>query len=193
MNENLAPLGDVAAVEYRVAQLSQESVRPPTSSAATGGSVAAFAALLARATPAYGAPGNGAPASAPVAPAQIESMIARAAAENGEDPALIKAVVANESGFNPAATSPVGAQGLMQLMPGTAADLGVRDAYDPEQNIAGGTRYLSTLLQRFGGDLPSAIAAYNAGPEAVASGHIPAETHAYVDNVLGSYERYRSR
>jgi soluble lytic murein transglycosylase-like protein len=110
----------------------------------------------------------------------------------GADPALVKAVVANESGFDPVATSPAGAQGLMQLMPGTAAGLGVRDAYDPAQNIAGGTRYLMQLLQRFNGDVPTALAAYNAGPQAIARGEMPVETQHYVRSVLDAYARYRS-
>lgn len=82
----------------------------------------------------------------------------------------------------------------MQLEPATAAELGVSDAYDPEQNITGGTRYIRGLLDRFRGDVPLAIAAYNAGPGAVEKyGGIPpyAETRAYVDNVLESYRRYK--
>jgi soluble lytic murein transglycosylase-like protein len=80
----------------------------------------------------------------------------------------------------------------MQLMPSTAAGIGVSDAYDPVQNIAGGTRYLAQLLQRFGGDVPRAVAAYNAGPEAIAHDELPAETRAYVRNVLSSYDQYRA-
>jgi soluble lytic murein transglycosylase-like protein len=80
----------------------------------------------------------------------------------------------------------------MQLMPATAAEVGVDDAYDPAQNIAGGTRYLSELMQRFRGDLPAAIAAYNAGPGAVAAGEVPAETRAYVRNVMEAYAHYRA-
>ncbi len=111
------------------------------------------------------------------------------------DPALIKAVIANESGFNANATSKTGAQGLMQLMPDTAASLGVRDAYDPVQNVAGGTRYLRGLLDRFGGNMPLAVAAYNAGPGAVEKyGGVPpyAETRNYVQNVLASFNSYSS-
>lgn len=84
----------------------------------------------------------------------------------------------------------------MQLEPATAAELGVTDAYNPEQNIDGGTRYIRGLLDRFRGDVPLALAAYNAGPGAVEKyGGIPpyAETRAYVDNVLESYRRYKVR
>jgi soluble lytic murein transglycosylase-like protein len=172
-------LGDVSAIESRIAQLSGDSGAVAPSSELSAG---AFQSLL-----------NGMGAKAAVAPARIERLIAGAAAATGEDPALVKAVVANESGFDPAATSCTGAQGLMQLMPETAAEMGVSDAYDPAPNIAGGTRYLAQLLQRFGGDLPLALAAYNAGPEAVANGKIPAETRDYVASVLASYARYREQ
>jgi soluble lytic murein transglycosylase-like protein len=139
--------------------------------------------------------GSAAPAPAPVPPAQIDALVEQNASTWQVDPALIKAVIANESGFNATATSNVGAQGLMQLMPATAASLGVRDAYDPGQNVAGGTRYLRGLLDRFGGDKRLAIAAYNAGPGAVEKyGDIPPyrETRNYVQNVLASFDKYSS-
>jgi soluble lytic murein transglycosylase-like protein len=187
MNDVSAPssLGDIAAIETRIAQLSGEA-RPVAAPA--DGSVAAFQALLNGFSSGTGGSG---PAPAPVAPADVERLIAGACAATGDDPALVKAVVANESGFNATATSPVGAQGLMQLMPGTAAELGVSDAYDPAQNVAGGARYLAQLLQRFNGDVPLALAAYNAGPDAVEHGRIPAETRDYVRSVLSSYAQYR--
>jgi soluble lytic murein transglycosylase-like protein len=142
-----------------------------------------------------------APASAPnppsmLPPAQIDRLVSISAATWGVDPALVKAIIANESGFNAEATSGVGAQGLMQLMPGTAAGLGVANAYDPVQNVSGGTRYIRGLLDRFNGDLPKAVAAYNAGPGAVEKyGGIPPypETQNYVQNVLASYDKYRTR
>ena len=128
-------------------------------------------------------------------PAQIDALVEQNASTWQVDPALIKAVIANESGFNANATSKVGAQGLMQLMPETAASLGVRDAYDPAQNVAGGARYLRGLLDRFGGDKRLAIAAYNAGPGAVEKYRdVPpyAETRSYVQNVLASFDKYSS-
>jgi soluble lytic murein transglycosylase-like protein len=116
-----------------------------------------------------------------------------AARRHGLDPALVLSVVAVESGFRPEAVSPKGAQGLMQLMPRTAASLGVSDALDPEQNLDAGVRHLEALLKLYGGDLTRALAAYNAGQGAVARhGGIPPyrETRAYVRRVL---ERYRAK
>ncbi len=124
---------------------------------------------------------------------QVDGLINKYALAYGVDPALVRAVVRNESGFNAGAVSPKGAQGLMQLMPGTASLMGVRDPFDPEQNIAGGVGYLRHCLDRFGHNVPLAVAAYNAGPEAVAKYcTIPPyqETQAFVNNVLGSYGAY---
>lgn len=106
-------------------------------------------------------------------------------------PALLSAVARRESGGRADAVSPKGAQGVMQLMPSTARDLHV-DARDPAQNVQGGARYLRAMLDRFGGDLPLALAAYNAGPAAVVRyGGVPpfAETRAYVDAVLADLSR----
>jgi len=135
-------------------------------------------------------------APAMVPPAQIDALVGANAAQQQVDPALIKAIIANESGFNANATSNVGAQGLMQLMPGTAAGLGVTNAYDPAQNVMGGTKYIKGLLDHFNGDVKLAVAAYNAGPGAVEKyGGVPpyAETQNYVQNVLASYQKYRSQ
>jgi soluble lytic murein transglycosylase-like protein len=99
----------------------------------------------------------------------------------------VAAVIRVESGFNPRAISPKGARGLMQLMPGTASSLGVRDTFDPRENIDGGVRHLRALMERFGSDLPLVLAAYNAGERAVTGhGGIPpyAETRDYVRRVL---------
>jgi soluble lytic murein transglycosylase-like protein len=116
---------------------------------------------------------------------------ARAAAERyGLDPALVLAVVHVESGGEARALSPKGAQGLMQLMPKTAAELGVMDRLDPAANLDGGSRYLDALLRKYRGDLRKALAAYNAGPGAVARhGGVPPyrETQEYVRRVLRRY------
>lgn len=120
-------------------------------------------------------------------PSQYDDLIRAAATKYDVDPSLVRAVVKNESGFDANATSPAGAQGLMQLMPATAAGLGVTNAYDPVQSIDAGTRYLRGQLDRFGGDATKAVAAYNAGPTAVAryDGVPPyRETQAYVRRVL---------
>jgi soluble lytic murein transglycosylase-like protein len=119
----------------------------------------------------------------------IASIVEREAKRFNLDPLLIEEVIRQESNFQPTATSPVGAQGLMQLMPGTAAMLGVRNSNDPSENIAGGARYLAEQLSTFG-RLDLALAAYNAGPGAVSSyGGIPpyAETQNYVARIVNSY------
>jgi len=120
--------------------------------------------------------------------------IAAAATASGVDASLLRAVMHAESAFNPMALSSKGAQGLMQLMPGTAADLGVVDAFDVGQNIRGGAMYLAQMLRSFDGDERLATAAYNAGPGAVQKyGDVPpyAETKVYVERVATLRERYR--
>jgi len=118
---------------------------------------------------------------------QYDALIERYATANGVRADLVRAVIQVESGFNPRARSPKGARGLMQLMPGTALELGVANSYDPEENIRGGVQYLKSLLDRYGKDETLALAAYNAGPMAVDSyGYVVPpyrETQAYVQRV----------
>jgi soluble lytic murein transglycosylase-like protein len=127
------------------------------------------------------------------APKAWDGVIARAGRTHGVPPGLVKAVVHAESAFNPEAVSPRGARGLMQLMPATSRRLGVDDPFNPWQNIEGGTRYLSKLVRRYGGDLKLALAAYNAGDRAVKRyGGVPPypETLGYVQRVLSLYQQY---
>lgn len=124
----------------------------------------------------------------------IENLIDKYAQKNNLDPDFIKAVVKQESGFNPDAKSKCGAMGLMQLMPSTAKGLGVANAFDPEQNIEGGVKYLKSMMNRFNNDPKLALAAYNAGPGAVQKyGGVPPyrETQNYVNNILASYEKIK--
>lgn len=123
----------------------------------------------------------------PMSAMQTAPLIANSARTTGVPPSVIRAVIAQESAGYPCATSIAGAQGLMQLMPGTARYLGVTNPLDPEQNIEAGSRYLKELLDRYGGNLMLALAAYNAGPSRVdAYGGLPpiTETGRYVDQVL---------
>jgi len=161
-----------------------------------------------RAVPAQAPSGDGAfaaalqsaQASTAVAPVAgdetaYDAAIQAAAARHGIDPALLKGLIRQESNFNPAARSSAGALGLTQLMPATAAELGVTDPTDPLQAIEGGALYLRRQLDRFGGDVRLALAAYNAGPGAVQRfGGVPpyGETQAYVQRVLGYAEQYRA-
>src|SRR5216684_6867807 len=122
---------------------------------------------------------------------QFDSIIEHAAVSSALEPNLLRAVIVVESGFNSRAVSKRGAMGLMQLMPATATRFGVSNPYDPLQNVHGGARYLKFLINRFGQDVKLALAAYNAGEEAVDrnGGQIPpfTETMAYVPRVLKIY------
>ncbi|MCJ7508693.1 MAG: transglycosylase SLT domain-containing protein, partial [candidate division Zixibacteria bacterium] len=119
---------------------------------------------------------------------RFEDHICLAANEYEVSPQLIKAVIYHESGGNPKAVSPKGAKGLMQLTDSTAQEMGVKNIFDPRENILAGTKYLKSLIQRFGGDLKLALAAYNAGPSIVEKiGTVPPfkETISFVNKVLG--------
>lgn len=199
---------DLAAVAQRISEITGTPTSMPGLPSASADPTASFASLVRSALASQGVDPAAAAATAPdsstpaasaapamVPPAEIERLVSSNASTWNVDPALVKAIIANESGFNANATSNVGAQGLMQLMPGTANGLGVTNAYDPAQNVWGGTKYIKGLLDRFGGDMRRAVAAYNAGPGAVEkyNGVPPyAQTQNYVQNVLASYEKYRS-
>ena len=198
-----AALGPQAALA-RIAELQQLIAQARGAAAPNGGAsfadalagVAAGVQPVASAAAAFGAPAVGSNVSAGgSATGQYDGLVQAAAQRYGLDPALLHGLIQQESGFNPNAGSPAGAQGLCQLMPGTAASLGVTNPLDPAQSIDGGARYLKRQLDAFGGDPSLALAAYNAGPGAVSRhGGVPpyAETQAYVQQVLGYANAYRS-
>ncbi|MDD2319381.1 MAG: lytic transglycosylase domain-containing protein [Geobacteraceae bacterium] len=127
-----------------------------------------------------------------VVPKSLADIISKASRRYNVEPGLIKAVIKAESNFNSSAVSPAGARGLMQLMPGTAGDLGVTDSFDPEQNVMAGTRYLRQMLDRYDGNLDSALAAYNWGPGNVdrKGSFLPRETRAYLVKVKSFYSDF---
>lgn len=174
-------LEHLEAVKARIEEIRRKFV-DPNENVMAGPSGSKFGRALAKASV----------PSAVTCPEELEPAIAAASAKYGVDAALIKGVIGAESGFRANAVSPVGAQGLMQLMPGTARALGV-DAFDPAENIDGGTKYLKQLIDKFG-TVEHAVAAYNAGPGSVTRyGGIPpyAETQRYVQKVMGLTESYR--
>jgi hypothetical protein len=133
------------------------------------------------------ATGTATAACDPLPVSQIDSLVGEAAKREEIDPALIRGVMEQESAFRPCAVSPKGAMGLMQLMPATATQLGVRDPFDPGQSVDAGARFLKQLLQSYGGDIPMALGAYNAGPGKVneANGIPPIpETLEYIRRVM---------
>ena len=161
-------------------------VRPRTESGAAAGSAGSAGSRAGT--------GTATPPSQPSDGSSFDDLIRAAAAKEGVDAALVKAVARAESNLDPNAVSSAGAKGLMQLMDGTARSLGVRDSFDPAQNVAGGTHYLKQLLGRYGGDVSRALAAYNAGPGAVDRyGAIPpfTETQNYVRRVLDLRDSYQ--
>jgi soluble lytic murein transglycosylase-like protein len=124
---------------------------------------------------------------------EISNLVTTASFETGTPPGLVRAVLMAESAGDPTAISLAGAQGLMQLMPGTAAGCGIADAFEPNQNVQCGAAYLKRMLQRYHGDVTLAVAAYNAGPGAVDRYHgVPPypETRAYVARVISAYQSY---
>lgn len=135
------------------------------------------------------------PRARPVDSDRFTPLVEKAAHEHQIDEALLRAVIAVESGYDPNAVSRKGAVGLMQLMPDTARRYGVRNMYDPAQNIQGGARYLRDLMGKFNNDLPLVLAAYNAGEDAIAQhgNRIPPyrETRTYVPRVMDFYRQYQ--
>jgi soluble lytic murein transglycosylase-like protein len=132
---------------------------------------------------------NGASGAGPL---NLDEVVSSASGRYRLDPDLVNSVIKAESGFNVRAVSPKGAQGLMQLMPGTASQLGVPNVFDPRENVEGGTKYLRELLERYNFDLVKALAAYNAGPQRVEQfGGVPPyyETRVYVARVVRDFNK----
>ena len=189
----------ITALQALIAGAAPQPAPPQTSS---------FASQLADASATTLAPATGATAATATTastaatgvsalPADVPygAEITAAAKKHGLDPALLAGLVKQESGFNPSAGSPAGARGLTQLMPATAAGLGVSNVLDPAQNLDGGAKYLRQQLDAFGGDVTRALAAYNAGPGAVQRyGGVPpyAETQNYVRAVQANAATYRA-
>lgn len=174
----------IGEIQNRISEI-QDRFGAPGKKASAFGDVMDSAARQAS-RPVQGGVG-GAAVAGPYGPA-----IAEAAGHHQVDPQLVRAVMTAESGGNPQATSPVGAMGLMQLMPGTAQSLGVKNAYDPQQNLEGGAKYLAELTGKYG--LEKGVAAYNAGPGAVEKhGGVPPypETQHYVKKVLSLYNEFK--
>jgi soluble lytic murein transglycosylase-like protein len=208
--EELAIAQRVRRLQTLIEQTRQVSVGGVLSSAQSSGSspvpAGDFASALQAATTADAATADAAPlvgegnsalegsVEGSAGSSEYNPLIEQAAARYGLNPAVLHGLIQQESGFDPGAQSSAGAAGLTQLMPGTAASLGVANPLDPAESIEGGARYLSQLMSEFGGNTEDALAAYNAGPGAVQQyGGIPpyAETQSYVSKVLGYAEAYR--
>ena len=188
---SLATIGTrLGELQTMVAQMNAPATPAPAAAPAATAPASSFAGALAAAQTSPSA----VPVSGTGATSAFDAQINAAAASNGIDPALLKGLVSQESGFNPNARSGAGAVGLTQLMPGTAAGLGVTNPLDPAQSLQGGAKYLREQLDRFGGDEKLALAAYNAGPGAVQKyGGVPpyAETQNYVTSVMGKAAAFR--
>jgi soluble lytic murein transglycosylase-like protein len=193
----------VDAVVSRIAQLQSlmGTAPQPAQTANFAATLASASAPTATAAAATATSPTAALASASTGPSALPAgtpygaEITAAAQRNGLDPALLAGLIKQESGFNPNAGSPAGAQGLCQLMPGTARGLGVTDLHDPVQSIEGGAKYLAQQLKTFHGDVARALAAYNAGPGAVQRyGGVPpyAETQNYVRAVQANAASFRT-
>jgi soluble lytic murein transglycosylase-like protein len=189
----LATPGGAAAQPASTSFAQQLAGATAPSAAATTDATAPVAATAAdwgaSSVSSAGSAGGSLPSSVP-----YHDEIVAAAKRHGLDPALLAGLIRQESGFNPNAGSPAGAQGLTQLMPATARGLGVTNPLDPTQSIEGGAKYLAAQMQRFGGDVPRALAAYNAGPGAVERfGGVPpyTETQNYVRSVQAFAAGYR--
>jgi soluble lytic murein transglycosylase-like protein len=185
----------ITALQALIAGAAPQPVQTQTGSFASQ-LADASATTLTPATGATAATASTAPTGVSQLPADVPygAEITAAAKKHGIDPALLAGLVKQESGFNPSAGSPAGARGLTQLMPATAAGLGVTNVLDPAQNLDGGAKYLRQQLDAFGGDVTRALAAYNAGPGAVQRyGGVPpyAETQNYVRAVQANAAAYR--
>jgi soluble lytic murein transglycosylase-like protein len=194
-SEAITPPSEVA-LTARVQQLEAllAQARAGFTGTATTAAPAAAASGTDFATALQSATATAASASGAEAGGQYEGLIAAAAQRNGIDPSVLHGLIQQESGFDPGSQSSAGAQGLTQLMPGTASSMGVSNPLDPAESIEGGARYLGQLLKQFGGNTTDALAAYNAGPGAVSQyGGVPPyqETQDYVTKVLGYAEAYR--
>jgi soluble lytic murein transglycosylase-like protein len=188
---SLATIGTrLDELQTMVAQMNAPATPAPAAASAATAPASSFAGALAAAQTSSSA----APVSGTGDSSAFDAQINAAAASNGIDPALLKGLVSQESGFNPNARSGAGAVGLTQLMPGTASALGVTNPLDPAQSLQGGAKYLREQLDRFGGDETLALAAYNAGPGAVQKyGGVPpyAETQNYVTSVMSKAAAFR--
>ena len=200
LNEKLAdtlgessPIGIAGMIYRQLSEHMERHMEVPSAGAAESGAVSPPAAPKIENT------GQSQPAAASSGSSQsnigeLKELIQQSASDEGVDPALVAAMITQESGGDAQAVSPAGARGLMQLMPATARMLGVEDVFDPQQNISGGVKYISQLLERFGGDEKLALAAYNAGPGTVDRyGGVPPyrETMNYVDRVASLKDSYR--